>query len=70
MLRPVNKLSHAKRVQILSKLVEGFSMRSISCVADVSINPAAKLLAEAGEACEAFHDETVRRREGPAGPVL
>ena len=41
-------------------LVEGSSMRSISRVADVSINTVAKLLAEAGEACEAFHDETVR----------
>lgn len=35
-------------------------MRSISRVADVSINTVAKLLAEAGEACEAFHDENVR----------
>jgi IS1 family transposase len=60
MLRPMNKLPHAKRVQILSMLVEGCSMRSISRVADVSINTVAKLLAEAGEACEAFHDENVR----------
>ncbi len=35
-------------------------MRSISRVADVSINTVAKLLADAGEACAAFHDETVR----------
>ncbi len=35
-------------------------MRSISRVADVSINTVAKLLAEAGEACMAHHDETVR----------
>ena len=35
-------------------------MRSISRVVDVSINTVAKLLSEAGEACEAFHDETVR----------
>jgi len=56
----MNKLPHAKRVQILSMLVEGSSMRSISRVADVSINTVAKLLAEAGEACEAFHDEAVR----------
>lgn len=35
-------------------------MRSISRVADVSINTVAKLLTAAGEACEAFHDETVR----------
>jgi len=51
---------HAKRVQILSMLVEGSSMRSVSRVVDVSINTVAKILAEAGEACEAFHDETVR----------
>lgn len=35
-------------------------MRSISRVADVSINTVSKLLAEAGEACLAIHDETVR----------
>lgn len=35
-------------------------MRSISRVVDVSINTVAKLLAEAGEACETFHDENVR----------
>jgi IS1 family transposase len=58
--RGMNKLPHAKRVQILSMLVEGSSMRSISRVADVSINTVAKLLAEAGDACEAFHDENVR----------
>ena len=35
-------------------------MRSITRVADVSINTVSKLLADAGGACEAFHDETVR----------
>jgi IS1 family transposase len=56
----MNKLSIAKRAQILSMLVEGSSMRSVSRVADVSINTVAKLLADAGEACAAFHDEAVR----------
>ena len=56
----MNKLPHAKRGLILNMLVEGSSMRSISRVADVSINTVAKILADAGEACEAFHDETVR----------
>ena len=56
----MNKLPDAKRSLILSMLCEGSSMRSISRVVDVSINTVAKLLAEAGEACEAFHDETVR----------
>jgi IS1 family transposase len=35
-------------------------MRSISRVADVSINTVAKILADAGDACERFHDMTVR----------
>jgi IS1 family transposase len=56
----MNKLPHEKRAQILSMLVEGSSMRSISRVIDVSINTVAKLLADAGEACEAFHNEAVQ----------
>ncbi len=35
-------------------------MRSISRVVDVSFNTVVKLLADAGRACEAYHDETVR----------
>ena len=34
-------------------------MRSIFRVVEVSINTGAKILVDAGEACEAFHDETV-----------
>ena len=49
-----------KRVQILSMLCEGLSMRSISRVADVSINTVAKLLVDAGKACAAFHEAKVR----------
>ena len=56
----MNKLPTEKRVQILSMLCEGSSMRSISRVADVSINTVSKLLVDAGKACAAFHDEAVR----------
>ncbi|HEX4158676.1 MAG TPA: hypothetical protein VHY79_09380 [Rhizomicrobium sp.] len=56
----MNKLPLAKRAQILSMLVEGSSMRSVSRVCGVSINTVTKLQAEAGEAAEAFHDATVR----------
>lgn len=56
----MNKLPLSKRVQILAMLCEGSSMRSISRVADVSINTVSKLLVEAGEACLAIHEETVR----------
>jgi IS1 family transposase len=56
----MNKLPLEKRVQILSMLVEGSSMRSISRVADVSINTVTKLLVEAGEACASYHYSAVR----------
>jgi IS1 family transposase/lambda repressor-like predicted transcriptional regulator len=59
-IRGMNKLPLAKRVQILSMLCEGSSMRSISRVADVSINTVYKLLAQAGPVCARFHDEAVR----------
>lgn len=55
----MNKLPTHKRAQILAMLVEGSSMRSISHVVGVSINTVSKLLVEAGEACLAFHDESV-----------
>jgi hypothetical protein len=55
----MNRLPTEKRVQILSMLCEGSSMRSVSRVADVSLNTVDKLLRDAGEACAAFHDEHV-----------
>lgn len=59
-IKGMNKLPLAKRVQILSLLCEGSSMRSISRVCDVSINTVAKILVDAGRVCMAFHDEKVR----------
>ena len=56
----MNKLPLAKRIQILSMLCEGSSMRSVSRVTDVSINTVSKLMIEAGKACAAYHDEVVR----------
>ena len=56
----MNKLSVAKRAQILSMLVEGMSMRSVSRIAGVSINTVTKLLVDAGNACAEYHDEHVR----------
>lgn len=56
----MNKLPVAKRVQILSLLCEGASMRSISRLTSVSINTVSKLLVDAGQACAVFHDEMVR----------
>jgi IS1 family transposase len=56
----MNKLPIEKRAQILSLLVEGSSMRSVSRICDVSINTVSKLLVDAGKACAAFHDATVQ----------
>jgi IS1 family transposase len=56
----MNKLPIEKRVQILSMMCEGSSMRAISRVADVSINTVTKILIDAGKACAEFHDKNVR----------
>ncbi len=53
-------LSKKCRVQILTVLVEGLSLRSISRVCDVSINTVTKLLVDAGTVCAEFHDAKVR----------
>src|SRR3954452_6779446 len=56
----MNKLPLSTRVQLLSLLCEGSSMRSVSRVTAVSINTVSKLLIDAGQACAAFHDAMVR----------
>ena len=56
----MNKLTTAKRAMIIKMLVEGGSLRSISRVAEVSINTVSKLLVDAGEACVQFHNDHVR----------
>ncbi len=57
----MNKLPVSTRVQILSMLVEGSSLRSISRITGASINTVSKLLVDAGTACATFHDEKVRK---------
>ena len=56
----MNKLSTAKRSQIVKALVEGNSLRSTKRMVGCSINTVTKLLVELGAACEAFHDAHVR----------
>ncbi len=57
----MNKLDTATRAKIIHMLVEGCSLRSISRVADVSINTVTKLLVDAGRVAAAYHDQNVRR---------
>jgi len=59
-IRGMNKLPLKTRVQILSMLCEGSSMRSVARVCDVSFNTVAKMLIEAGTVCTRFHDQQVR----------
>ncbi|MBV9549921.1 MAG: IS1 family transposase [Alphaproteobacteria bacterium] len=56
----MNRLPLETRVQILSMLVEGSSMRAVSRIAKVSINTVTKLLVDAGTVAAAYHDEKVR----------
>ncbi|MDP1647561.1 MAG: IS1 family transposase [Rubrivivax sp.] len=56
----MNRLPIEKRVQIVTMLVEGMSMRSVSRVADVSINTVTKLLADVGAACSEYQGKTMR----------
>jgi IS1 family transposase len=56
----MNKLPVETRIQILSMLCEGSSMRSISRICDISLNTVSKLLVDAGNACAAFHHQKVR----------
>ena len=60
----MNKLPTAKRAMILSMLVEGMPMRSISRTVGVSNNTVTKLLEDAGDAYVAYHDEHVRGIRG------
>ena len=57
----MNKLSTAKRSQIIRMLVDGVSLRAISRIEDVSINTVSKMLIEGGEACVDFHNNHVHR---------
>jgi IS1 family transposase len=56
----MNRLPLAKRAQILGLMVEGMSIRAISRVTGASKNTIVKLLAEVGEACSKYQDETLR----------
>jgi IS1 family transposase len=56
----MNKLPIEKRVQILSLLCEGNSMRAVSRLVDVSINTVTKLLIDAGQACSDYQNRALR----------
>lgn len=56
----MNRLPIATRVQVLSALVEGNSLRATARMTGVAFNTVLKLLADVGDACWLYHDENVR----------
>jgi IS1 family transposase len=56
----MNRLSQAKRVQVVKALVEGNSLRATARMTGVAKNTVTKLLVELGEACSAYQDEALR----------
>lgn len=56
----MNRLTLAKRTQILGLLVEGMSIRAVFRMADCSINTVTKLLVDVGTACAKYQDKTLR----------
>lgn len=56
----MNRLPLATRVQVLSALVEGNSIRGTCRMVGVDKKTVLRLIAEVGDACAAYHDENVR----------
>jgi hypothetical protein len=57
----MNKLSVEKRVQVISCLVEGNSIRATVRMTGVAKNTIVKLLAEVGEACPDYQDKIFKK---------
>lgn len=56
----MNRLTTAKRAQIIGCLVEGMSIRATCRVTGAAKNTVTKLLVDLGAACSAYMDETLR----------
>lgn len=56
----MNRLSIERRAALLGLLVEGNSLRSVSRIADVSINTVSKFLVDLGAACSAYQNDALR----------
>jgi IS1 family transposase len=56
----MNKLPRQKRIEIISLLTEGMSIRSVARVTGASINTVLKLVGDAGRACSDYQDHAFR----------
>ena len=59
-MRGMNRLPREKRIQVISQLVEGMSLRAVTRTTGVSINTVTKLLVDAGQACSDYQDRAFR----------
>ena len=57
----MNKLSTSDRARILHMLCEGSSIRAITRILKVGKNTVIRLMIDAGKACDAYHNEHVRK---------
>jgi IS1 family transposase len=57
----MNKLPRQKRVEIISQLCEGMSLRAVTRTTGVSINTVTALLVTAGKACTDYQERHLRR---------
>jgi len=55
----MNRLTTQERVRVISALVEGNSIRATVRMTGVAKNTVAKLLCDAGQACERYHDQVM-----------
>src|SRR5258708_837584 len=56
----MNKLSTEERTRVVSALVEGNSLRSVTRMTGVHRTTVMKLLVDLGNACSKYQDETMR----------
>jgi IS1 family transposase len=59
-IRIMNRLSKQQRIQIITALVEGNSLRATARMCDVSFNTVLKLVPHIGIACYEFQDKALR----------
>lgn len=56
----MNRLSLARRTQVISALVEGNSIRSTERMTDTHRDTIMRIMVEVGTGCTAIHSETMR----------
>ena len=66
----MNRLSTAKRVAVISALVEGCSVRSTSRLTGVAKGTILRLLASVGDACARYQDDAIRNVPASAASRL